>query len=109
MKLVGRVPKSALADGLPVRVPYPPYDVMVALVDGVARAIEDACNHGGASLSEGTLHGERIICPLHGYVFSVRTGELLAPRGLCDGQRTFETRDEGDMVAIYDPFAIVIG
>jgi len=108
VKLVGRVPKSALEGGQPVRVPYPPYDVMVAIVDGVPRAIEDACNHGGASLAEGAIEGDRVICPLHGYVFSICTGELIAPRGLCDAQRTFEARDEGDAVAIYDPFSLVL-
>src|SRR6202012_1845097 len=87
-KLVGRVPRAPRKSGEPVRVEYPPYDVLVALVDGVPRAIEDACNHAGASLSEGPIENGCIMCPQHGYVFSLVTGKLIAPRGLCDDQRT---------------------
>jgi nitrite reductase (NADH) small subunit len=38
-------------------------------------ATDDACPHQGASLSEGTYHEGRVICPMHGWVFDVRTGE----------------------------------
>ena len=106
MKLVARVPLSDLAEGKLVRVPYPPYDVLVTLVNGQPYAIEDACNHAGASLAEGSIEGERVVCPMHGYVFSVRTGELLAPEGLCDSQRIFATRVEGGDVLVFDDFTI---
>ena len=91
-----------------MRLSYPPYDVLVALVDGEPLAIEDACNHAGASLAEGTLKGARIVCPMHGYVFSMKSGELLAPRGLCAAQRTFRTKIEGDEIAIYDDFTLTV-
>jgi nitrite reductase/ring-hydroxylating ferredoxin subunit len=110
LKLVGRVPRSALESADFVRLPYPPWDVLVALVDGAPYAIEDACNHAGASLAEGPRDGERVVCPMHGYVFSLRTGELIAPRGLCDRQRAFKTTTEGDDVLVWDDFALkVIG
>lgn len=91
-----------------MRVSYPPYDVCVALVDGVPHAIEDGCNHAGASLSEGTQHGETVACPMHGYLFDLRTGALIAPAGLCSDQRTFLARVEGDEVVIEDDFALEI-
>lgn len=108
MKLVARVPREQLADGAMVRVEYPPYDVLVALVDGVPCAIEDGCNHAGASLSEGWREdgGRRVVCPMHAYEFDFRTGECVSPRGLCDAQRTFVARFEGDDVVIYDPVQI---
>ena len=70
-----------------VRLAYPPFDVLVAEVDGAPYAIECACNHAGASLAEGPRsgdHGENVACPMHGYVFSLTTGALLRPRRLCE-------------------------
>lgn len=39
------------------------------------RAVQDACTHSGASLSQGHVNylGE-IICPLHNYQFDLHTG-----------------------------------
>ncbi len=111
MKLVGKVPVSTLRQQSVVRVEYPPFDVVVAWVDGAPVAIEDACNHAGASLSEGGRSEDRpdcIVCPMHGYVFSMRTGELIAPRGLCGDQRTFVTKVVGDQVEIWDAFELTV-
>jgi nitrite reductase/ring-hydroxylating ferredoxin subunit len=105
MKLVGRVSRARLEGGALVRLDWPPFHVVVALVDGVPRALEDACNHAGASLSEGERHGACVTCPMHGYVFDLTTGRLVEPRGLCDDQRRFEARLEGDDVVVYDPGA----
>ena len=88
-----------------VRLRYPPFDVLVAWVDGAPSAIEDACNHAGASLSEGDRHGACIACPMHGYLFDLTTGRLVQPRGLCEDQRRFVARVEGDDVVVYDPGA----
>ena len=103
MTLVGRVPRSHLDGGQVVRLGYPPFDVLVALVDGEPRAMEDACNHAGASLSEGERLGDCVACPMHGYVFEIATGRLLRPTGLCDDQRVFEARFDGDDVVVWDP------
>lgn len=101
--IVGRVPVADLAEGAFVRLEYPPFDVLVALVQGAPVAIEDACNHAGASLSEGPRHGDRVACPMHGYIFELATGRLVEPRGLCGDQRRFEARIEGDSVVVTDP------
>ncbi len=106
MKLVGRIARASLVGRDFVRVPYPPWDVLVAIVDGSPWAIEDACNHAGASLSEGARNGDQVSCPMHGYIFSLRTGELITPRRLCDAQRTFVAEIEGDDVVIWDPFLL---
>jgi 3-phenylpropionate/trans-cinnamate dioxygenase ferredoxin subunit len=108
MKIVGRVPLARVREEGLVRMEYPPYDVVVGLVDGAPYALEDACNHAGASLAEGFLNDGCIACPMHGYVFSLRTGKLVAPLGLCGDQRTFEAWLEGDDVVIADPFEIVV-
>jgi nitrite reductase/ring-hydroxylating ferredoxin subunit len=108
LTLVARVPKSEVTEGTLLRLPHPPFDVVVTLIDGVPYALEDACNHAGASLTEGGIEGDRIMCPMHGYVFDMKSGELISPRGLCDAQRTFRVESEGDTFAIYDDFTIAI-
>lgn len=91
-----------------VRLAYPPFDVLVAYADGEVFAIEDACNHAGASLAEGWLEGQCVACPMHGYVFDLRDGKLLRPRGLCSDQRTYKVTLEGDEVVVHDDFQIVV-
>ena len=105
MTFVGRVPRSRLEGGAFVRLEYPPFDVLVSLVEGVPFAIEDACNHAGASLTEGERHGRCVSCPMHGYLFDLATGRLVQPRGLCDNQRVFVARFDGADVAVWDPGA----
>ena len=77
--------------------------MLVALVGGGACAIEDACNHAGASLSEGDREGDCVTCPMHGYAFDIATGRLLRPLGLCGDQRTLVARIEGEDVVVWDP------
>lgn len=108
MKLVARVAKREVPEGELVRVEYPPYDVLVVRRGGAFFAIEDACNHAGASLAEGGLVGDCVSCPMHGYLFDLGSGALVSPKGLCDDQRSFVVEDEGDVLAIWDPFELVV-
>ena len=108
MKLVGRVPLAELKDKGMVRLAYPPFDVLVTWAEGEIAAIEDACNHAGASLAEGWLEDKCVVCPVHGYVFELRTGELRAPKGLCDDQRRFLATVEGDDIVIWDPLSVKV-
>jgi nitrite reductase/ring-hydroxylating ferredoxin subunit len=118
VRLVGRVPLARLAGGAMVRLDDPPFHVLVAMVQDTPCAIEDACNHAGASLSEGERDGasrangagsvpERaqphVVCPMHGYVFDLRTGRLVEPRGLCGDQRRFMAVVDGPDVVVWDP------
>ncbi len=110
MRFVGRVSRAHVEGGELVRIPYPPYDILVSLVDGKPCAIEDGCNHAGASLAEGDRDetGQCVICPVHGYVFDLETGECKAPRGLCDAQRSYVARFDGDDIVVYDPLQLTI-
>lgn len=108
VKEIGRVALSEVKDKGLVRLPHPPFDVLVACVNGEIFAIEDACNHAGASLAEGWLEKDCVVCPMHAYVFELRTGKLARPRGLCSDQRTYETKIEGDEVVVYDTFNLVV-
>lgn len=52
-------------------------DEFVCLInlDGEIHAINDTCTHEDASLSDGTIVGDDIECPMHGGSFNIRTGE----------------------------------
>lgn len=53
-------------------------------------ALEDRCPHKGGPLSEGIVHGDRVTCPLHNWVFDMNSG---AAQGADEGMvRTFATR-----------------
>ena len=107
-KEVGRVPlEEVKAQGM-VRLDHPPFDVLVAWQDGEVFAMEDACNHAGASLAEGWLEGDCVVCPMHAYCFELRTGRLLRPKGLCGDQRMFDAVVEGPEVVIYDSFSLSV-
>lgn len=46
-------------------------------VEGEIFAIDDTCSHAEASLSEGTIDGDRVECPRHGACFNIKTGAAL--------------------------------
>jgi 3-phenylpropionate/trans-cinnamate dioxygenase ferredoxin subunit len=108
-KVVGRVELVDVKAKGTVRLEFPPFDVLVAWVDGEVFAIEDACNHAGASLAEGWLEDKCVVCPMHGYVFDLASGKLLRPKGLCGDQRRFRATIEGDEVVVYDDFTLSVG
>ena len=78
-------------------------------MEGQVYAIEDACNHAGASLAEGWVEERCVVCPMHGYVFDLASGKLLRPRGLCGDQRTYCASIEGDEVVVRDDFQLTVG
>lgn len=71
-------------------------EVAVFNVGGAFYAIENTCPHRGASLGEGALKGEEVICPLHGWQFNVKTGRM--PMG--GGVRSFPVRVEAGAVLV---------
>ena len=78
-----------LAPGAMRRIRLGEFGVCVANVDGEYFAIEDACNHSGASLARGTLCGPVVSCYLHHFDFDVRDGRLLTKPRLCEDQQRF--------------------
>jgi len=68
---------SELAPGAMTWVVIDRERVLLANVEGVFYALQDACGHRQAPLSKGTLAGYVVECPLHFATFDVRTGKLL--------------------------------
>ena len=52
-------------------------NVAVFNVGGAFYATQEACTHQGGPLSEGTLEGNCITCPIHGSRFDVTTGAVV--------------------------------
>lgn len=53
------------------------HGVWIALfnVDGSFFAVDNTCPHAGGPIGEGSLSGNIVTCPWHGWQFNVRTGE----------------------------------
>lgn len=68
---------------------------------GTHFALDDTCPHEGGSLSDGTFHEGRVICPLHSWVFDVRTGRC--PRETHEPVAAYPTRCSGEAVEVELP------
>lgn len=44
-------------------------------VNGQFHALDGICPHAGGPLAKGTLHGNVVTCPWHGWQFDVTTGQ----------------------------------
>lgn len=76
-------------------------DQLIALfnIAGTFHAIDDACPHQGAPLSEGQIVGCVTICPWHAAEFDVTNGKLLSGPGVRDVQ-SFPVKLEEEEVLI---------
>lgn len=78
--------------------------VCLANVEGVIYAVDDDCPHIGGALSEGTLAGCVLTCPVHLARFDVRDGHVL--RGPArEPVPTYAVRVEGDRIFVARPGA----
>lgn len=88
--------------GRPVAVVVEGARVVLARVGDTVYACGDVCAHRGGHLSEGRLSGPRLACPLHGWIYDVRTGRCLFPaRG--DSVPSYPVRVEGDGIFVEVP------
>ncbi|WP_199257510.1 nitrite reductase small subunit NirD [Paracoccus binzhouensis] len=61
-------------------------------------ALDDRCPHKGGPLSEGIVHGDRVTCPLHNWVFDMNSGSA---QGADQGQvRTWPVRVDRGRILI---------
>ncbi|QBY01167.1 nitrite reductase small subunit NirD [Rhodophyticola sp. CCM32] len=61
-------------------------------------AASNTCPHKGGPLSEGIIHGQKVTCPLHNWVFDLNTGEAAgADEGRID---TYPVRIEARRILI---------
>ena len=55
--------------------------VALANVNGEVFAFEDRCPHLGAPLSRGEMRGRMLVCPWHGWMIDIPTGQVMGGRG----------------------------
>lgn len=53
-------------------------------VGGIFYATDNECTHAYAMLTDGTIDGDVIECPLHGGAFEIKTGKGLGAPIFCD-------------------------
>jgi nitrite reductase (NADH) small subunit len=74
--------KVIQADTIPVnegkRVRYGNYDVALFNLGNGFAAIDNRCPHKSGPLADGLVSGDTVVCPLHGWKISVKTGCVLA-------------------------------
>lgn len=55
------------------------HDILLINTPNQLVAIADRCTHAGFPLFGGCLQGDKIVCPIHGASFDIRTGKAVAP------------------------------
>lgn len=90
---------SDVPPGSVVRVEVDGHRVALANVDGQFFAVDDTCTHEEASLAEGGIVGDIVVCPKHGSRFNVRSGRVLSLPAV-RSVAVYPVRVEGDDVLI---------
>ena len=60
-------------------------------------AASNSCPHKGGPLSEGIVHGQKVTCPLHNWVFDLNTGEAIGESGQIE---TYPVRVEAGRILL---------
>lgn len=68
-------------------------------IGGTFYASDNECTHAYAMLTDGTIDGDVIECPLHGGAFEIKTGKGLGAPIFCD-LKCYPTRVSGDAVEV---------
>lgn len=76
--------------------------LIVRRADGSIAAFSPLCPHQLGDLSMGDCRGDAIECPVHGYVFDLRTGACVYPRE-AHALRFFDVRVEEGWVHVRVP------
>jgi nitrite reductase/ring-hydroxylating ferredoxin subunit len=73
---------------------------MIALfnVDGSFYAVDNTCLHRGGPLGQGSLEGEVVTCPWHGWQYNVKSGEAVFNEQI--KVQCYEVKIEGDDICV---------
>ena len=77
-------------------------DVAIFSVEGGFCATQATCTHRQGPLSEGTVDGSTVTCPLHGAQFNVWTGAVLR-RPAKDPLKTYRVTVDGEVGRVEVP------
>jgi|SRR5215217_6813344 len=79
-------------------------EVVVASVGGEYRALGATCTHEGGPLYEGEIDDGAVMCPWHGSLFDLHSGEAVGPPAE-EGVAVYEARVEADEIQVRAPAA----
>ena len=92
--------KNDITQGYPKVVELGGFEIVLFKVNEEIFAIENICPHQHFGLfHQGTVEGNDIVCPMHGWSFDLRTGKAVEGSGRV---KTFEVRIDGDAVLLKD-------
>ena len=74
--------------------------VILARHNGRLYAIDSACPHGAADLSEGTLRRGKLCCDEHDYCFEIASGRLVWPDDEPYRLRRYDVKEEDGVVKV---------
>ncbi len=74
------------------------YEVAVFNIDGMFHAIENTCPHQGGPLAEGSVEGNIVTCPWHGWRFDVTSGSMTL--GAFCSVDVFDVQVDGSTISI---------
>ena len=90
-----------MAEGRGVRVRIGEHDIALWRLQGRLYALANTCPHQHISaLHSGTLEDRCVTCPMHGWTFSLETGNAVTGNGRV---RVYPVRENGGWVEIYLP------
>jgi nitrite reductase (NADH) small subunit len=105
--------RIADADRIPVR------EGRAAIVDGREIAIfnlgdrfvavDNRCPHQGGPLADGIVANGAIVCPLHAWKITLRSGMVERPTGVAACVRSYPARLEAGVVLVALPADVVSG
>jgi nitrite reductase/ring-hydroxylating ferredoxin subunit/multimeric flavodoxin WrbA len=97
--------KSELLARVPCVVRADRHAIALFFHEGSFRAIGNSCNHKGGPLAQGRMRDEYVVCPWHGWEYSVVTGR--GPEGYDEEQvPVFSVEERADGVFVATPPAM---
>ena len=91
---------SEITPGKLVKVSLEGKDILISNINGDYFAMDDTCTHSGASLSEGKLEGNTLICGWHGAQFDCKSGKLEKFPAKINDLKSYEIIVESDEIFV---------
>ena len=63
-------------------------------------AVDNRCPHRGGPLCDGIVAGASVVCPLHAWKVSLKTGGVERPAAKTECVRTYATRVDAGVVSV---------
>lgn len=95
---VARVSEIPLREGRAVKVRN--REIAIFNLGDRFLAVDNRCPHKGGPLADGIVSGANVVCPLHAWKFSLKTGAGASAPSASSCVETFPTRVDGDVVSV---------